>query len=457
MDSWLSPKQQQAVDIVSTARRGIAWWKVGEGKTRIAISTYLRLIEGVGENGYAVLQNKKLLVICSPQANRQWLDELALYPGLEGPGTNKLFEDKVEFISYGVLSTPKGEIIAHKTALRKDVGLIVVDELWMYKNVRSKRTLNIHTLTSRHPTIGLSGSMITSRNIEDIYGQAYAINISQKIATSLTNFRTQFCVAVEEYGLQYYAKKGAIETIQSRLAPHLSIYFPRDVRETRIQRINVVPSGIQQKTFRDLQEDYYTNLGDGKELEIKSAATLIIKLQQASDGVILDSDGASAFISSSKATRLLQLLEEYADGGQKVLVWFAFKASLNYFFEKLAGKATALSSAHEFDSVGWAKGKYTCTLATIGSGASLNDFKDCQHAIIYSLPHNWRALQQAMGRTNRTGSQHKVCFYRVLFTEESVDAGVFDATLLTGDVEKAAIKSSSQVLADYMQQFKKPT
>jgi hypothetical protein len=62
-------------------------------------------------------------------------------------------------------------------------------------------------------------------------------------------------------------------------------------------------------------------------------------------------------------------------------------------------------------------------------------------------------MQQAMGRTNRTSSTHQVCYYQFLQTDQGVDSLVYDSIRLTGEVEKTAIKSSTEVIATYMHKY----
>jgi hypothetical protein len=92
-------------------------------------------------------------------------------------------------------------------------------------------------------------------------------------------------------------------------------------------------------------------------------------------------------------------------------------------------------------------------LATVGSGASLNDFANVQYSIVYSAPFSYRAVQQAMGRTNRKSSAHSICYYNFLQTDRSVDKLVYDTLKLTGDIETTAIKSSVDIIKTYMMTY----
>ena len=437
MNDWLTSRQLQAVDMILREGRGIVWWKVGEGKTRIALEAYIRMTQC----------RTKLLVVCSPQAFRQWKDEARLHP---------VFGHTIwmEFLSSGALSSQQAS--KHVSAILCDgrIGMVVVDELWMYKKINTKRSTHIKEITRNRPSVGLSGSLITNRNIEDIYGQAQAVGVGSRIAKSLTNFRTQFCIRYEDFGLKFAAKKGALEVIQRRLAPCCDINFPKDIRESRTYRTTIEPTEQQLELFDTCQKDYYLEFpNENSQLEIRNAAVVISKIQQISDGVVLDDEDERISVESSKFTRLLGLLEEFADAGERAIIWFAFKASLDKVYQAIGNEATCLSSHHAFDSKGWSLGKYRFTLATVGSGASLNDFANIQYAVIYSAPFSLRQMQQAMGRTNRVSSTHQVCYYNFLQTDGGVDSYVYDAVNLTGEIEKAAIKTSSEVIQDYMKHY----
>ena len=446
MTQWLTERQQEAVDKLlentfagKRLTPGIVWWKIGEGKTRIGLDIF---VQGVLTHNPL----SKLLVVCSPQAFRQWQDEIDMHPMAE--------HIKVEFLSWGKLSQNTGYSWVNRYGWDIDIGMVVLDELWLYKNPHSRRSANANKLAKMKPTVGLSGSMITARNIEDIYGQAFAVGLGGVVAKSLTDFRSQFCVAYEEHGIKFAPKRHALETIQQRLSPFVDVYFPKDIRESRFQRITVEPTAEQQEALTRCQNDYFTTFAEGQELEIRNGAVLITKLQQISDGIVLDSGRDLVSIPSSKHDRLLQILAEFADAGTRVLVWFAFKASLDQTYQALGEKAAVLSSDHKFDSGGWARGRYQCALATIGSGASLNDFATVQYSIIYSSPFSYQSVRQAMGRTNRVGSQHRVCHYIYLQTAGGIDDRVWDAVSLSGEVEKSAIRTSTNIVQEYMNEWR---
>ena len=440
---YLNEPQQEAVRHLAH-RSGIVWWKIGKGKTRIAIQLFYEHLTRC--------QDAIMLVVCSPAAVRQWQEEIDISP------YRTALLGRWYSLSYGQLSTSSPAAPWRRTAHDHTLTFIVFDELWLYKNPRSLRAQAARTFSSQsyglnRTIIGLSGTLISANNIEDLYGQAYAIGISQVVAKSLTDFRSQFLIAYEDFGLKFAPKKGAIKAIQERLSPYVHIYFPKDTRETRIQRLIVEPNPKQQYLFDTVSKDYYATLSPSSEIDIKSASALLTKLQQISDGAILDAEGKRIHIESSKFDRLLRLLDELSDAGEQTIVWFSFKASLDYVAAKLGEKAALLSSDHEFDYRGWRKKRYSVCLATVGSGASLNDFAHCRYAVVFSAPFSPRALAQSMGRTNRESSTHPIAHYYFLQTLNSPDPDIYTSLLASLEMQAGAIQLSTDIIRKYIQKY----
>lgn len=430
---YLNDIQKRAVEKLEKANRGIIWWRIGTGKTRIALAWSQYSCPNASD---------KALVVCSPSAIRQWKDEAALC------GVSNL-----EFLSYGELQVPEGVNRISRILTDVNIRCAIIDELWLYKNARTLRSRNVHKIATALPAVGLSGSMVTARSIEDLYGQAYAVNIHKILANNLTQFRSQFCVSAYNFGgLKFFAKVGALEVIQKRLALNVDIHFPPPERESKYHKINVDPTDQQQSYMEEVRSEFFTILDDGT-LEIKNAAVLISKIQQISDGAVVNSEGNISRIPSAKFQRTVELCEQLADAGERVLVWCAFKASVDLLSEHFGKKATTLSSHTKFDFTGWSRGQYQFCIATIGSGASLNDFTQVQYAIVYSAPFNHRAMQQALGRTNRKGSEHKIAYYYYMQTVDSVDEDVYSSLAYTDSVEKQIISTSTQVITKYMKEY----
>jgi hypothetical protein len=424
----LSDQQKEAATRLSSGR-GIAWWKIGEGKTRLAL---------YWASFHCPAPKDKTLVVCSPNAIRQWQDEAKL------TDVNNLL-----FFSYGLLSRRRF------TRFNPDIRCVIIDELWLYKNPKSIRTNNAARLVASLPALGLSGSLVTQGNIEDIYGQAKAVGLDKALASNLTEFRSQYMVCYSAFGgLQYSTKKHALPTIQQRLAPWVSIYFPPPEIKQKLLKQTVEPTDQQKRLLTDVNQEWFTILENG-ELEIKNAAVLIAKCQQISDGAVLDNEGNVSCCESNKLKRTLELCTELIDAEQRVVIWCAFKATVDLLADRFGKTATCLASHRKFDVEGWKNRKYQVCICTVGSGASINDFKDIQYCIVYSAPFIYRAVEQAFGRTTRKDSPHLIAYYYMMQTADTLDEYVYNSLRITQLTVDSVLKTSEQVAREYLTKSKK--
>jgi hydroxymethylpyrimidine pyrophosphatase-like HAD family hydrolase len=443
MLNWLSDEQELALGHLQERHKAIVWWKIGEGKTRVALAWMLDISDPVIP-----------LIVCSPQANRQWMDEIALV-GLEG-------RIKPVFLSCGMLSRKNAISVLNRLLERSDVHCVVLDELWLYKNPRSHRSLAAQQLSRDYYIIGLSGSMITARNIEDLYGQSCAVGLGDKIATSLTNFRSQFCIEVTNYAgfIERTPKRGAVETIQERLKQHIHVYFPKEVREIRDIPVRLDATPEQTQLRKQLIKEYYLEIRNTNneqerfQLEIKNGASLLIKLQQISDGFLRDSGGNYISIKSNKLHRLIQHISELLDAGERVLVWFGFRQSIKETLKLSKFPTTLLYSGEAFDVNKWSTGKARVCYATVGSGASLNDFSHTRYAIIYSSSYSFRAFEQAKGRTNRKSSKHSICYYYLYETLDFPDGKVYRMLEESKTIQEYVIEATRKIVDEYLTEEK---
>lgn len=427
LDSLSDKQHEAAVHLARGGKRGIAWWKVGEGKTRIALAWM-----------FYVVPQPRPLVICSPGAFRQWDDEIELLK----------LKLEVRYFSYGMLSRKPPDIDFEK------FNCVVIDELWLYKNHLSKRSRKVWQITRRVPSIGLSGSMVTARNIEDLYGQAKAMCLDRMISPGITVFRRDYCIQIENYAgfIERYPKRHAVEQIQSKIADHVHVYFPEERREIRNINVNVEATAAQLKIRRDLVRNYYYEHKDkwGFKLEVKSAASLLVKLQQVSDGFLRDNDGNYLSIASKKMLRLNELCSEFVDAGERVLIWVAFRKTAELLSKSLSFPTVILSGEHAFDASAWKSPKVKACIATVGSGASLNDFADIRYAIFYSMRFSHVQIQQAKGRTNRKSSDAAARYYYYLMTDGFPDWDVLQMIEDSRQTEEMVIMATNKIIANAM-------
>lgn len=415
--------------------RGIAWHKVGEGKTRIALTTF------------ATLQFETpciLVVITRRKAFRTWIDEVHdcgflwgyIFSGVIGAATGS---PTLWLVSEAMLHKEVDSIINNPY-----VRMVVIDELYLFKNPASKKNRAASRLAARYPTIGLSGSIMTAGRLDDVYGQCRAVGIHREIAPTLTAFRDEYQMSFNDYGFPTWcAKRGAYKQIMSKLQPFIDIHMPTaDSREIHKSVIKIDPTDEQRKLVRELRDVFEA---EEYGVETDSAAGIVIKIQQVSNGWLKANDGTIHEFPSPKVERLQILLEELLDAGERAVVWCAFQHDVEMLSRLLPFATLQMSGAHKFNSKAWQDGKAKVVLATEGSGSSINDFAQVKYAIYFSQTFKWLDLQQSMGRTNRKSSQHQSCYYYFLHTIGTLDEHVF-RTVKTSEGLEAALFSKGEVL-----------
>lgn len=448
MPLQLSQRQLDAAVKLFLAGGGAAFWKVGTGKTRIAYKFFALNAKGKPSN---------FLIVCRREAFQDWIDEMEKMD-IDNIGWNILehtdqlrgkqlmspLQSMAWIVSHGKLAN----MIEELENVSQVFTAVVFDEGFLYKNPKTKHCKSAHAISSViQNALILSGSMMTARNLEDIYGQLYAINRHQSIGRTLTEFRSRYMLQLQigsNGNSTYVNRRGSSTRIMQTIKSISSVYFPANNHRRIVSSVRVqAATSAQAKAFRKLREDFYLRYGDS-ELELKNTPSLIIKCQQISDGWLRMSDATMMTLPSTKQDYLLSQVQELLACGEKVVIWCAFKHTVTLLLHLMQKHFPKVGSypftgGMKFNRDGWKRNGRIC-VATEASGSSINFLKDCAYAIYYSMGFSWLNLQQSQGRTNRHDSLHQACFYYYLQTEGSLDSHVYRIVNASSKAEKDLIQ-----------------
>lgn len=449
----LFPQQLHAVDKLTRSRGGIVWWKVGEGKTRIALFLFAAL-----QNAYRWSLPSICLIVCRRSAFHDWSDEIrrcfyqpSIY--VDDIPVHPLGRKPVFYlVSAGDMT--KGRKRKGKTKLNErfaalqnnsKIRFVVLDELWLYANNKSTRSKCAHLLTRNRMSVGLSGTIMKARDTSEVYCQAMAVQKHRCLAPSLTRFRSmhQKCIVTNDCPFpRTYPRKGSYRKIMYDLHEVADLHYPESNRLITEQFHNIDPTPKQLQYFRELKEFYSI---DELGLEYDHAIVISIKAQQIADGWIKTSDQLFFDIESNKPEKLSDEISDILAAGEKVVVWCAFHHSVKMLARKLPFASLQMLAGHPFDMDTWRRGDIRVCYATEASGSSVNHFADTPYAIYYSSNFKWLDMQQSRGRTDRgRASQHNECFYKYLQVAGSLDAHVYRTALAAGRDERKLIVSGVQ-------------
>lgn len=435
----LHPEQTRAHDkIVSNGGRGIVWHDVGQGKTRTALSVLATLqVQYEWEPPFIIP------VVCRRKAFHTWQEEIELldldYYVYHWNPKAKEHDYDDERPTIWLIS----ESQVDQFWINPYVRHVVIDELHLFKNPSTIRSRAAQKLAKSRPVIGLSGSIMTASNVEDLYGQAWAVGIHQQLSKTFTEFRSQYMISLPKEGNSppiKTPKRGAYSQIMTRLEPFVDVYFP-EKKDRRIHEsiVKVPITDEQAKYIHDLKEHW-----EIEDMEYSSAAALTVKAQQISNGWVKVDDHRlqqewTSHIETNKIEYLVGLLEEIIATGHKCIVWCAFKYDVKFLADRLPFATLQQSSETELDLEAWRSGKYPVVLATEGSGSAHNDFAQVPYGIYYSQTWKWLDLQQSQGRHDRKSSQHSDCYYYYLHTQGTLDKLVYDTVKYASSQEKSII------------------
>ena len=427
LDLPISPLQREAATLIAENNGGIAWWRVGQGKTRIAMAAFILFpFKSV---------TSQFVVFARPEAFDDWRNDAEVMG----------IADRLVLKSYAMLSQQSAPAtVADFSRLGNDIGMVCFDELYLFKNPKSIRSQMAHKIARVKPCIGLSGSIMTAQRLEDVYGQAWAVNKHARISPSLTRFREEYLIGINEFGgTRWTPKRGAVASLMSACSSFAHVYMPKhSERAIRESIVHVDVTSQQEAMFKELQDTL--SLSE-QNIELTSAASLIVKVQQVSDGWVQghapdEIDSYITPVTSNKPKTCIAKCEELVAAGERVLVYCAFRYDVEMLCSMSIGKFNyqSMLGGEKFDIERWKKGGQVC-FATEAMGSSVNHFAQVKYAIYFSLSQKWLDMQQSMGRIDRKNSEHDECHYLFMCTKGSMDENVLRRVRHAGSSEKGML------------------
>lgn len=433
----LSTRQQLAAARLIESRGGLLWWKVGEGKTRIALQWF------------AMLQHKQswalpsiCLVVCRRKAFYDWTQEIKhCLP--DWP----VYEDSCPVRPMGKLPcfllVSEGKLAALQLQLKENwnIRCVVFDEGWLYSNHKSARSKAAETVSAGRFALSLSGTIMKARDTMEIYSQATVVRRQKLLATSPTAFRTKYQICSMGMGFPVFSPRaGAYKSIMSALSNDSDLHFPDNAHRLIHHQHHDIESTPQQAAmFKELRELYSIEAAD---LEFDHALQVINKTRQIANGWISNSSGDYISVASNKVKKLEEELDSLLSANERVVVWCAFRHDVKMLSTVLPFPSVQMLGGQDFDHERWNSGKVNVCYATEASGSSVNHFAQCAYAIYFSMDYKWISLQQSRGRTDRKSSAHNNCFYKYLHVIGSLDKAICNAANQSGREEKMVIETA---------------
>lgn len=299
---------------------------------------------------------------------------------------------------------------------------LVIDELTSFKNSKSQR---FKAMRIARPTvkrvIGLTGTPAPN-GLMDLWGQMYCIDMGQRLGKSVTKYRENHFETHtwNNIVVRCDVKKGHDEIIRNSIADICLSMQAKDYLQLPDLMIHTVPVELSPAVM-----SAYNKFEREKVLEFKqehgneqanvlanSAAGLMNKLAQFSNGAVYDDERNVHEIHSEKVDKLAEIVE--AANGSSVLVFYQFKHDIPRIIKKLKGYKVEVYEG-EKQLLDWNAGKIDVLLAHPASTAyGLNMQQGGHYIVWFGTGWDLELFQQANARLHRQGQKHPVTVYKLI-------------------------------------------
>jgi len=412
---------------------GYLAFDMGTGKTLTSLS-FARAIE-----------SKRTLVVCPKSVIPTWSREARSWFGdyfttiLPLDGDSGDAYSKANLLRQAVRSLPALVVVNYESLIRQELheaaksvewDLLILDEAHWVKNHKSKRFKYLSELKRRF-SIALSGTPMT-QGPQDLWSQAYLLDPSY-LGPNYYAYINTYTIKGGFKGKQIVGVKN-----QDRLAKKTSRFMMRvsidDVLELPEQIFLEAPVYLSDEAMR-LHDELWRSLWDylkAEELNLPTAATAILRMQQLTGGYFVRGD-TKLRVDRAKEEALSDLVESLGD--EPVVVFAIFHDDLDVISEvaKRTGRAYGELSGRRNDLDSFQRGLVDLLAVQIRSGGIGVDLTRSRYAVYYSLGYNLGDYLQSLARIRRPGQTRKTVYYH-LIAKGTIDEHVYRALSRKQDV-----------------------
>lgn len=325
------------------------------------------------------------------------------------------------------------KLVSLEEAITGKFEIIIADEATKIKNPSAQRTKMLARLTKETPYVLIMTGTPVSKNLVDVFGE-FMVMDNFWFGKSFWMFKQRYCAMGGWMGHQIvgYQREDELRKIidfpshrvtKAEALPNL----PPKVYEERV--CEMTPE--QRKIYKDTVKKFLIEFQQGT-IDIKNAASRIVKLQEIANGFVIDAAGQTIEISDTKLDCLSETLEEIEDG-ERVVVWCRFKRDVRRI-EELLGELRPDREAFVLsgDVVGRKREECLETfkvtegsslVAQIQTGGLGIDLTCSHFALIFSNVWEYALREQMEDRHHRPGQQNAVTYIDFV-TENTVDRKV---------------------------------
>lgn len=415
--------QKKIVNFLQAHQKAVVSVDMGLGKT-ISVLTYLQQTKPATA---LIIAPKRVAETVWLQEAQKWNLTIAnLFTICKGTKIqrNKAFADHSK--PYKIISRENIKDIPQNITW----GVLILDELTSYKNIKSKRTEAVIQIKA-HQYIGLTGTFLANGAI-DIFGQLAACHLNVWQMNFYQWRATYFRDVLQGSGLAFSKWKPTKE-LKEILKPVQEYIFTLSAADY----LNIPPKTEQiiscqlseqtQKNIKELDAFLCTEI-NGETIAIHDKQKFA-KLQTLCNGFVYDTQGNSIRAAKSdKLEYIVELIEELVEQGEHILLFYAYRDEALWLFDMLQAKKIRCQSVAAPNFLkNWNDGRTDVLFAHPASAGHGLNLQHGGRVIIWStLTYNYELFAQGNARLARQGQDRNVLIYYCI-AENTVEERIIKA------------------------------
>lgn len=432
-DEPLSKNQIKAINLALDQPESLWFMPPGMGKTR----SWLDMINSEGDRTLVVAP-RLVAQNTWPDENKKWGLRLPMR-FMHGPQKHLRGKELISLINYEALPWLCQQLKGVEKPVFKQV---IFDEISKMKNINSVRSTAWADLRGRiEYKNGGTGTPVGAHPI-DLFGECFAVDGGKTLGEDFDRFRRRYFSEDKHTGMltPYHDAMSEILGLMRKT----TISF--DINDLNMPPIKHIPIylDLPEKARAAYQEMHDESVVEELDLYAVNAAVKSGKLRQMASGGVIDINGSRRYLHTSKADRLLQILDDAQ--GRPVLVFFEFVSdyvSICQAFGKevpvLYGKTKAKDAKRWIRD--WNAGRlplFALHPRSAGHGLNLQDSGNI--VVFYTLPWSYELVNQGIARLWRQGQKNKVLVY-YLIVEQTKDEDVLSRVEDREDMHNLVMKA----------------